>query len=475
MSIFVPSLAVIIPAYNVEPWIDECLESVINQTVLFDEIIIIDDGSTDRTHEICQHYAENNSRIRLFRQVNRGLGAARNYCIDLVESDYFILIDADDRVSCSTCEVLIKTSREKKPDILFFDGVSFGDETLFSVAEDYYSRDGGFSEKVYEGKELFELMYPQYYRESACLAMYRSDYIRNNGIKFPEGIYHEDCFFSFKVIQLAKKVMYKSIPIYERRFRTGSITNSQFSDRHFVSLIISSELIWTYSYELVMDMKKQAIIYVISLWNNIFERIIKYGDMIINNHLIGNHLDEAIKCFFTLLLKLYRDSHIAYNSDEIRFRILNSLLQILKLDIFDIPRDITLFLTELMNWGMEYFSSLFEMIEFSNEEICIGIFGVGKCTADMLTLYEKMYGEIKAKFVYIDSNKANKMYRGKLIKKYEDIKGNIDRVVVSSSRYHNEIREVIRLYDTSIPIIDPYEGFDFPIFSCAEELMVETR
>ena len=90
------TVSVIIPVYNTEKYLEECLKSVINQTLKVIEIICIDDGSTDNSPDILKEYSEKDGRIRIYSQTNKGQGAARNRGIDLAKGEYVYFIDSDD-------------------------------------------------------------------------------------------------------------------------------------------------------------------------------------------------------------------------------------------------------------------------------------------------------------------------------------------------------------------------------------------
>lgn len=100
-------VSVIVPAYNVESYIEVCINSIINQTYNNYEIIIIDDGSSDNTYEICKKIRNSNSKIKLHRQENQGVSVARNVGMSLAKGKYYIFVDADDMVSKYYIETLV--------------------------------------------------------------------------------------------------------------------------------------------------------------------------------------------------------------------------------------------------------------------------------------------------------------------------------------------------------------------------------
>lgn len=99
-----PKVSVIVPVYNVEPYLRQCLDSIVSQTLKDIEIILIDDGSTDGSGEICDEYKREDHRIRVIHKVNEGLSAARNDGIDASTAPYIMFVDGDDWVEPEFCE-----------------------------------------------------------------------------------------------------------------------------------------------------------------------------------------------------------------------------------------------------------------------------------------------------------------------------------------------------------------------------------
>lgn len=113
-------ITVIIPVYNVENYLKKCLDTIINQTYKNLEIIIIDDGSTDKSSEIVDEYAVKDSRIKVFHQNNLGVSVARNKGLDNANGDYILFVDPDDWIELNTCEILLNEILHKKVDLLIF-------------------------------------------------------------------------------------------------------------------------------------------------------------------------------------------------------------------------------------------------------------------------------------------------------------------------------------------------------------------
>lgn len=115
-----PKVSIIIPVYNVEQYLPQCIESCINQTLKDIEIILVNDGSTDSSGAICNRYAQNESRIILLNQANGGLSSARNAGIDIASADYIVFLDSDDWMDKEACEIAYNSARINNADVVFW-------------------------------------------------------------------------------------------------------------------------------------------------------------------------------------------------------------------------------------------------------------------------------------------------------------------------------------------------------------------
>lgn len=111
-------ISVMVPVYNVAPYITNCLESLIHQTYTNLEIILVDDGSTDNSLEICQEYAKKDKRIKVIHKENGGLSTARNAGLDVATGDYYSFVDSDDYISTRFYEIMLNVALEHSADIV---------------------------------------------------------------------------------------------------------------------------------------------------------------------------------------------------------------------------------------------------------------------------------------------------------------------------------------------------------------------
>ncbi|MGN0018457.1 MAG: glycosyltransferase [Candidatus Gastranaerophilaceae bacterium] len=192
-------VSIIIPVYNVEQYLERCLETVINQTLKDIEIILVNDGSTDNSVDICNRYAQKDSRIKVVTRKNGGLSAARNTGLEHVSGEYIGFLDSDDWVDKDFYEKLYNAAIENDCDIAFGDIIRKGEHKHkirlkipeIIVAEDIYDKmqlaqnlkNPGVWNKIYR-KHLFD-----------------------NGLRFEEGVYYEDREFSIQIINECKKIV----------------------------------------------------------------------------------------------------------------------------------------------------------------------------------------------------------------------------------------------------------------------------
>ncbi len=222
-------VSVIVPVYNVEKYLRECLESLERQTQDNIEVILVNDGSTDCSEEIAKEFAERNHNFHLINRSNGGLSAARNTGLDLAQGEYIYFLDSDDFLADNAIEKLYKKSKEEDLDQLRFVAYTFEDGTKnFKWTKDElvegYKYSGDYP-SVMKGTEFYRriITYNDYY-PSCCLIFTRRNVIQKNNLKFLEGILHEDNLFNFQLTSLCDRVALLHEPLYYRRFRTGSIT-----------------------------------------------------------------------------------------------------------------------------------------------------------------------------------------------------------------------------------------------------------
>lgn len=240
---YMKKISVIIPMYKVEEYLEECLNSIVNQTLEDIEIICVDDGSPDRSGDIALEWAKKHKNIKVIRKENGGLSSARNAGIEQSTGKYLYFIDSDDYLDLNALEELYLKAEEEQLDILYFNTVPFFENEEVKNANkgyiNFYNRTGDYS-SVCTGTEMFVKMRKN--REffgSACLQLLRKSLLEDNQIRFYNGILHEDNLFSFQCVMQAKRVGYIDKAFYYRRVHGDSIMTVKKTMRNVEGYIIS--------------------------------------------------------------------------------------------------------------------------------------------------------------------------------------------------------------------------------------------
>ncbi len=232
-----PKISVIIPIYNVEKYLRQCLDSIIDQTLEDIEIICIIDGSPDNSINIVKEYASIDNRIIVISQENKGLSASRNCGLKKAMGEYVYFMDSDDILDTQALEYLYKNANEYNLDLLCFDACCFSDDNgmdyIVKKNENYYIRQ--YDYPVFcMGIEMFSMMSQNNeFRSGVWIQLYRRDYLLKYNFLFHEGVLHEDNSFSILSMVFANKCGYVHKSYFHRRYRKDSIMTS--AERFFNS------------------------------------------------------------------------------------------------------------------------------------------------------------------------------------------------------------------------------------------------
>lgn len=195
-----PLLTVVIPVYNVEKYLKRCIESILIQEWKHYDILLVDDGSTDNSPQICDDYAKAYDFISVIHKKNGGLSAARNTGISHAEGEYVYFPDSDDWIEPDTFMVLAEVVESQK-----FDIISFNRE--FVKGEEDAIVSDSLVTQVFEGKDAFvQMLKHSYITGFANDKIYRKSLFTDNDIQFPIGKYYEDLGTNYKLFLSAKKV-----------------------------------------------------------------------------------------------------------------------------------------------------------------------------------------------------------------------------------------------------------------------------
>lgn len=299
-------ISIIVPVYNVEVYIEKCIDSLINQTYKNIEIILVDDGSTDKSYDICKKYSETDNRIKLIHKNNGGLSDARNVGIDNATGKYITFVDSDDWLSYDYCDIMIKEINETKADIVMSNLVYvYSNDYTFEVEEK-------FDKKSYTNVEALE-KFEDTVSVVAVSKLYRRELFED--LRYKVGKIHEDEFMFHKIFFRAKKISHLDIELYAYRQRENSITTSKYSLKKLDAIEALEDRMNFYEKNSLHNLKeKTRALYMYLLRKNIME-------------ISANDINEKEKYISELSIKL-KDSYKACKKTKyisLRFFIFSKL------------------------------------------------------------------------------------------------------------------------------------------------------
>lgn len=230
-----PFITIIIPVYNYENYISECIGSVKRQSLSNIEIICIDDCSTDSSLEVLKRETSSDPRFKVIAlEKNAGQGHARNVALGIAKGEYIQFLDADDFILDNCCESLYSTAKSLDLDMLMYSGMNFTEKDKPNINQywDYQFLPKGFKSVFnYRDCDKFIELLPV----SAGINFYKRELITKNEIRFPEGLYFEDTFFFMKAFFNASRVSVKNEKFYIRRMHGQSTTHNW--DKHILDYV----------------------------------------------------------------------------------------------------------------------------------------------------------------------------------------------------------------------------------------------
>lgn len=226
-------ISVIIPVYNVEPYVKRCIDTVLNQTYKNIEIIIVDDGSTDNSGKICDEYKNKDNRVIVIHKENGGLSDARNTGIENCKGKYIVFVDSDDYIETTMVEKLYNDIKSSNADI--------------SICGIYVSENDTIKEKVtpkksfsISGNTKYDYIYNEYSLQTivAWNKLYKRSIFKK--IRYEKGRVHEDEIIICDILNNAKKISYMLEPLYYYIKRPGSIS-MRFSINSYNDMVYALE------------------------------------------------------------------------------------------------------------------------------------------------------------------------------------------------------------------------------------------
>ena len=302
-------VSVIIPVYNVEQYLEKCLDSILNQTYKNIEIILVNDGSIDRSGVICDEYSRKYNNIKVFHKENGGVSSARNLGITVAKGEYITFADPDDFLNKDMYKILYENAKNYNSDITICSVNEIRENVI--ATEDNTGKINKYSKKdAINGyfNDIYPFNHNYLWNKLFKRAMF-------DEIKLNEKItYQEDSEVMIKLLNLSENIIYVGIPLYNYDLRLGSLSSGNISkskitaERAFYS-------IYEYTKENICEYKDKALLKYISLVFNIVIEIIKSGDQYNDDYI---NIGYRIKEIYWQLIKT--------NSIPIKYKIHSTLI-----------------------------------------------------------------------------------------------------------------------------------------------------
>ena len=249
-----PLISVIVPVYNVEKYLCKCIESIQNQTYKNLEIILVNDGSTDSSYQICEKYAALDSRITLIKKENGGLASARNKGLEYAHGDFVGFVDSDDWIELDTYETMYRATAASPKKIIVcgrynVDELTGAKEPLFGLP----------NVSVWSRQETIRRFLTwDSIDTSVCDKLFPAKLIM--GLTFPSGLVSEDILFTYPALERSNGVVHIGECKYNYLQRSGSITHSTFSPKS-KGLLTYPKKVWECVYENFTELRPEADYY----------------------------------------------------------------------------------------------------------------------------------------------------------------------------------------------------------------------
>lgn len=398
-----PKITIIVPVYNVEKYLKECLDSLVSQTIDNIEVICINDGSTDNSKEILEDYQNRYSFVKVINhEKNKGLSAARNTGIKNATGEYILFVDSDDFILHEACEKLYKYAKKTDSDVVFYNLTFLNDYENGFIRNEQIKND---YPGVYRGIELFTMYYEDNCAKVESVRQFlRRTFVINNNLFFYEGIIHEDMLYYFNTCKKANRATDLNESLYIYRQRGNSINWSQ-KEKSAKSLMCCIQNIYA---QWLLD-------------DNLSK---------LENEAVKKYIERLYKAY--LYKKPYENSNVQ-NSDS-------------KEDFAEI-----------------YINTLsYRKVTFSNCDLdrivhagCVTLYGAGMVATDVA--YDLQNHGIEIENVIVSKNLGYRYFNNVKVLSLDEVELKKDTLflIATDEKYHKEICENLRKMG--------YENYIFPV------------
>ena len=231
-------ISIIVPVYNVETYLEECLDSIQNQSYTDLEVILVNDGSTDGSQAICEHYCQTDKRFRLMNQTNQGLSVARNKGVEISTGEYIVFVDSDDIIKTNYLEKLMQYMAEDV-DIV---------ECIFTVKKmEFLDENIETTTIIFEGDSNKAVKFFPHHtlNVNAVTKLYRREIVE--AVPYIDGVIFEDVYCGIGMLKYIRKIIKIDYKGYYYRQRQASIMHRTFTPKNLDIFTVSDKLIEMYS------------------------------------------------------------------------------------------------------------------------------------------------------------------------------------------------------------------------------------
>ncbi|WP_299524526.1 glycosyltransferase family 2 protein [uncultured Methanobrevibacter sp.] len=258
-----PQISVVLPVYNVEKYLKQCLDSLINQTFDDFEVICVNDGSTDSSLNILEEYASKDDRFRIISQQNKGLSGARNTGMNYIKGNYLLFLDSDDWIEENALELLYNQVSNLDSEMIIFPYRYYNQETGKYNENDFTKLnmfDSSIDNKNFNYKNIPEIVF-RIPHES--IKLYKVETLKKLAVKFPEGLNYEDAYFFYKIFFKLNKVSIIRTPIYNYRIRSDSICTTGSEKSFDIFKILTSIENFLKEDKIYDELKDEFILFIV--------------------------------------------------------------------------------------------------------------------------------------------------------------------------------------------------------------------
>lgn len=427
-------VSIVIPVYNVESYLEECIDSIYNQTYKDFEVIAIDDGSTDGSLEILMNYKNKYSNFYVYTQPNKGLGATRNIGLFYSTGEFVYFLDSDDVIEPTMLEECVIAISNYDAEVVGFQATIFGDIEGKNKNQYIYSHRCGEMNTLMTGDYFFMKYRKKISLLNTPLLFFKKDFLEKNKLHFLEGVLHEDVDFYYNLISCCSKLILLDKNLYRRRYRAASIMMSETTN----GLQRRLDLIRIYKgivdIDVCEDLRSLYLYISLKGIRNVIEKMISCDEDIVSIstmlEVFYNDIYERVSEANLLTMGEYFLGQIAI-SDVNKKTINSAILAIIKNKL----------------------NHVFDKTGLYRVDKLVGIYGIGDVTKKFLKICKIVEGMIPENIIFIETNTNNQVrtYNGKIVKDCKDINfSELFSVIISSELYDEEIETSIRKIDSNI-------------------------